>query len=910
MRLFLATTLLLTALGASAASYDVRRDAAASSYAYYASGADIRDTLTAGDSVFFGVHFSMRSWPSSDVAVIFSVSDGAVGAHRYFRLQIAEADRAFEVQGRELGDAGDATHYFDTGQVISLSTWYAGGVLIEPLGATWRFTTFIQPHGGSVVTITNTVDATVYTNGSETRDLYGLWKHAYYSGGVNTAHQTSADKAAPVVVVNPTRSEVDQYIATADPATLWSGADYLMRPDFSDWTEDGPSGGSWTRGGTDPSLNGTLTLGTTATGVSNSVFQILFNGSETVGQYVDGTYWVVGSVTITNTTPASVSSSGRVINGGMVNPPHIMLGSQGFDQNYYSAGYNYSAGLNALRPSSTDLSSANPLTLTAGQSLVLSKSVTSSSTPRPTFSDFWVLTSVSSPPLVGSFRPTVMGTDKASYWRTNDIDYSRLLTLTVPSGWPALSTVTNNWANFWIDLDASPLTSQNFHPTAHMESYGGDMAYDSSDALMALNLNYTHAQKTPLLLKVLQWGIDLSQQRTVGEMIWFANGGHGIGRKPVILFTGHVLGSASIIASGTNTYATLANSTPPYDDRYIFQEDGQTWTPAASDIGRSMSQDNGNARETYAQIHVGIDEWGIEHDHWIVYDDSRWDAAYRDINTGRYIPFALVMRLMGLTSYWSGSDVRFFRYADRAYVEYFDSYASANQMTAHWKTAMTDFREAQLTWPLPPDGISAGSATSSAITVSWSNNSTRETGTIVQYSTGGDTYTTATTTAANATSYQVTGLSPSTTYYFRIGNTNSATGEFSGWATGDSEATTGGGSAPTAPSGLSATPGSSTLINLSWTDNSSDEVTFRIERSTVGGGSGFSEVGSVSAGVTSNSDSGLTPSTLYYYRVRARNASGDSAYTSEASATTSAAASIGGARVDRIGGGGRGLIQY
>ncbi len=98
------------------------------------------------------------------------------------------------------------------------------------------------------------------------------------------------------------------------------------------------------------------------------------------------------------------------------------------------------------------------------------------------------------------------------------------------------------------------------------------------------------------------------------------------------------------------------------------------------------------------------------------------------------------------------------------------------------------------------------------------------------------------------------------------------------------------GSAPTAPSGLTATAVSSTQINLVWTDNSNNEDTFRIERSSPTAAS-FAEINNVGPGVVNFSDTGLSASTAYFYRVRARNTFGDSAYTANANATTQAAGS-------------------
>jgi hypothetical protein len=93
------------------------------------------------------------------------------------------------------------------------------------------------------------------------------------------------------------------------------------------------------------------------------------------------------------------------------------------------------------------------------------------------------------------------------------------------------------------------------------------------------------------------------------------------------------------------------------------------------------------------------------------------------------------------------------------------------------------------------------------------------------------------------------------------------------------------GSAPTAPSGLGATAVSSSEIDLTWTDNSGDEIGFQIERSA-DGSTGWEQIAQVEAGSTSYANTGLAPSTTYYYRVRACNANGSSNYTSVANATT------------------------
>ena len=89
--------------------------------------------------------------------------------------------------------------------------------------------------------------------------------------------------------------------------------------------------------------------------------------------------------------------------------------------------------------------------------------------------------------------------------------------------------------------------------------------------------------------------------------------------------------------------------------------------------------------------------------------------------------------------------------------------------------------------------------------------------------------------------------------------------------------------APAAPGGLTATAASGSQINLAWTDNSTNEINFLIERSP--DDVTFTLAAAVTAGVTNYADTGLLPGSTYYYRVRAGNAGGNSGYSNVASAT-------------------------
>jgi hypothetical protein len=90
--------------------------------------------------------------------------------------------------------------------------------------------------------------------------------------------------------------------------------------------------------------------------------------------------------------------------------------------------------------------------------------------------------------------------------------------------------------------------------------------------------------------------------------------------------------------------------------------------------------------------------------------------------------------------------------------------------------------------------------------------------------------------------------------------------------------------APAAVDGLVATAVSRSEIELSWNDNSADEVLFRIEQST--DGTSFSPVAYAPADATGASIAELPAAALRHFRVVAANRAGDAAPSSTAEART------------------------
>lgn len=181
--------------------------------------------------------------------------------------------------------------------------------------------------------------------------------------------------------------------------------------------------------------------------------------------------------------------------------------------------------------------------------------------------------------------------------------------------------------------------------------------------------------------------------------------------------------------------------------------------------------------------------------------------------------------------------------------------------------------------PLGPTNLTATTLGPTSISLTWTDNATNETGYSVERAVGaGGAFTVLRNLPANATSDTDTGLAQGTLYRYRvraIGATGSSAYSL------EASATTA--NVPNPPTGLQALVQSSTQINLSWIDNSTDETSFSIERSVAGGT--FSVLTSVGVNVTTHQDTGLSPSTQYSYRVRAVNAVGPSGYSNTATTT-------------------------
>src|SRR3990172_1626576 len=178
-----------------------------------------------------------------------------------------------------------------------------------------------------------------------------------------------------------------------------------------------------------------------------------------------------------------------------------------------------------------------------------------------------------------------------------------------------------------------------------------------------------------------------------------------------------------------------------------------------------------------------------------------------------------------------------------------------------------------------PSNLTATPISSSRINLAWTDNSTNEAGFKLERSTDGVNFTQLVVLGANVTSYANLSLPASTPYHYRVrAYTGAEHSAFSNTATAATQP------APAAPTNLTAVAVSPSKINLAWTDNASNEAGLKLERST--DGVNFAQVALLSANITSYSNTSLTASTAYTYRIRAYEGPNNSAFSNTASATT------------------------
>ena len=183
--------------------------------------------------------------------------------------------------------------------------------------------------------------------------------------------------------------------------------------------------------------------------------------------------------------------------------------------------------------------------------------------------------------------------------------------------------------------------------------------------------------------------------------------------------------------------------------------------------------------------------------------------------------------------------------------------------------------------PPPAPANLQATAGNAQVSLAWSASTGATSYNVKRSATSGGPYTKiASPTAAN---YADTGLTNGTKYCYVVSSVNS-----SGESANSAEASatpTAPANPPPAPSNLQAAAGNA-QVSLAWSA-STGATSYNVKRSTISGGP-YSQIATPSS--NSYSDTGLTNGTTYYYAVSAVNSAGQSANSSQASATPTAPA--------------------
>jgi len=413
-----------------------------------------------------------------------------------------------------------------------------------------------------------------------------------------------------------------------------------------------------------------------------------FDGDVPVGRFVNGDFYIVGPATIVAIDPAPLfgadvpaaeldpeqerdrrdrqSDRAFVRNGSMLNPPAAQ--ASGLD----------SGIKNWYRP---NLARRLPIALQPGDTLVSSVSFKQGersafpyhgggvrgqgdNSPVRTVA---ILTCVAEPLPPDAFRPSWADhreskADRKIYLARN-LRRELLPGLARPDGDRIELTVSRPRAfatdlDLWIRVFERPWFNPGFfgfdQPMDNMPQYGQWVGQAMSVGGLMLMTDYPPEQREPLLIGMVQVGIDYWGAVRAGHPGWEGWGGHGSGRKFPIVFAGLLLGDEQM-ASPTRAFPKVN-----------FGEDNQTMY-ARTAFGAEV------AFAGHSGIHA---DGSIPRPKWGPYEHlppSEWDKpgqsnfqsdAYRRANTSSsWVGQALVLRLLRAEQAWNHD--AFFDYVDR-----------------------------------------------------------------------------------------------------------------------------------------------------------------------------------------------------------------------------------------------------
>jgi len=369
------------------------------------------------------------------------------------------------------------------------------------------------------------------------------------------------------------------------------------------------------------------------------------SASETVFQFYNGDYGIIddGSVTVSSVSPVASGTGATYVNGSQKNP--TTDGDQGFDGR--ATNYN-----------STE-SAAFPLTLSAGDALLSSVSITTetenwagdSLDSHVYIKSVAVLTVMASGTYTDKFRPAYVDRSQTIY-DSADINASILPTLsttglTVPShtGYTALEYYERGLQRPWVTF-LDNWTARASHAADNMFGYHREVSRFLGETLTMMMADTT--DKTDLIKYFIQLGIDYYHVGILGE------GDSSFYVMPVIL-TGKLLNNSNMYNAfidgrldGT-TYGVPRD----YPDFYYYADRNDTTESAVVTAGESWQgrtvffRNSTLANRGFEHLHPS--EWDTLGSGSTTWTDESYRVGIDSHVHGGHIFAALVM---GLKTEW------------------------------------------------------------------------------------------------------------------------------------------------------------------------------------------------------------------------------------------------------------------
>jgi hypothetical protein len=188
--------------------------------------------------------------------------------------------------------------------------------------------------------------------------------------------------------------------------------------------------------------------------------------------------------------------------------------------------------------------------------------------------------------------------------------------------------------------------------------------------------------------------------------------------------------------------------------------------------------------------------------------------------------------------------------------------------------------------PLAPTLLTATVQAGPQVRLQWRDNATNEGGFVIERAvTGGQFAQIAVAPLRNGTgnvTFTDTTVATGTTYSYRVAAVNLFGGAPTLSAYSNEASTGAAPPVPAAPSNLTATiganQGTKRSVVLTWTDSSANETSFTVQRATNAAFTTGLATTTVAANAITNTQTGLNRATTYYFRIRANNAVGSSAW--------------------------------